>query len=342
MRAVLHAIIYASILLSLMCRSAVANDAPVALRLSHWLPTSHPFHATLQGWLASVTEASGGAITGTIHPAEAIGRAPDHLKLVRSGDIDVGFINPAFDRADFPLLLAGEIPMLIGDPVGGSRAFDRWYREYGRTEIKGVVHCATFVFGPGTLHSVQPFAALSDLSGLSVRSANTSVGAMLVALGAGDVRGRVDGAKDLIQSGAVNSITLPWDSLSVFKIDDLVKNHIDVALYVTPFTLVINQGAYDRMSDNQRRIIDAHCTSDWAARLAEPFAISQRRGETRLKSAAGHITTKLDTADMARWKSAAETVERAWVDGSAGATSASAVALEKLKTFIAEEAARRR
>src|SRR5215472_13424409 len=57
---------------------AFAQDKPVHLKFAHWVPTTHPVHAAAQAWLASIEKASNGTITGTIFPAQQLGRAFDH------------------------------------------------------------------------------------------------------------------------------------------------------------------------------------------------------------------------------------------------------------------------
>src|SRR5262249_35865980 len=62
---------------ALVSTAATAQDKPVHLKFAHWVPTTHPVHAAAQAWLASIEKASNGTITGTIFPAQQLGKAFD-------------------------------------------------------------------------------------------------------------------------------------------------------------------------------------------------------------------------------------------------------------------------
>ena len=76
--------------------------------------------------------------------------------------------------------------------------------------------------------------------------------------------------RDILESGVADAITFPWGSLVLFGIDKVTKYHMDVPLYVTTFAFVFNKDKYDEMSAAQKKVIDDHCTNEWAARSAAP------------------------------------------------------------------------
>src|SRR5690606_34946383 len=93
-----------------------ANAAEVELRLSHWVPATHPLQPTgLEPWAKSIAEASGDRINITIFPAQQLGAAPDHYDMTRDGIADIGFINPGYQAGRFPVIAAGEIPFTINN-----------------------------------------------------------------------------------------------------------------------------------------------------------------------------------------------------------------------------------
>lgn len=64
----------AMVLAGVACLAATAparaDDKPVQLKLSHWLPPSHPLQASIQEWIDSIKKDSNGTVTGIIFPAE--------------------------------------------------------------------------------------------------------------------------------------------------------------------------------------------------------------------------------------------------------------------------------
>ena len=97
-------------------------------------------------------------------------------------------------------------------------------------------------------------------------------------------------------------MTFPWGSVLLFGIDKVTKYHMDVPLYTTTFAFVFNKAKYDAMSAKQKKVIDNHCTSEWAAKVATPWADFEHAGIAKLKAEPGHEVYELSPAQLAEWK----------------------------------------
>ena len=64
-----------------LASSAAAQDTPVALKFSHWVPPTHPMHAAAVAWAASIERASNGSIKIALFPAQQLGKAFDHYNM---------------------------------------------------------------------------------------------------------------------------------------------------------------------------------------------------------------------------------------------------------------------
>jgi TRAP-type C4-dicarboxylate transport system substrate-binding protein len=69
------------------------------------------------------------------------------------------------------------------------------------------------------------------------------------------------------------------------------------------------------MSAAQKKVIDDHCTNEWAARVAGPWADFEHAGIAKIKGEEGHEVYTLSDAQVAAWKKAAEPLEKDWADG---------------------------
>jgi len=92
----------------------------------------------------------------------------------------------------------------------------------------------------------------------------------------------------------------------------VTKYHVDVPLYVTTFALVFNKTTYDQMSVAQKKVIDDHCTNEWAGRVAGPWAEFEHSGIAKIKALPDHEVYPLTAEQLALWKKAAEPLEGAW------------------------------
>jgi TRAP-type C4-dicarboxylate transport system substrate-binding protein len=87
---------------------------------------------------------------------------------------------------------------------------------------------------------------------------------------------------------------------------------MEVPLYVTTFAFVFNKDKYNQMSAAQKKVIDNHCTNEWALKVAGPWADFEHGGIAKLKAEAGHEVYEISPAQVSEWKKAAEPLEKTW------------------------------
>lgn len=301
---------------ALMAAPAIAQDNPVELRFAHWVPPQHPLHVNgMTEWIESVKEASGGTITTTLYPAQQLGQAGDHYDMARDGITDIAFVNPGYQPGRFPIIAAGELPFLINNAKGGSAALDAWYRAYAEDEMPDVKVCLVHFHSPGTFHSRDPIKVPGDVAGKNVRPAHATMAAFVSALGGQNFQVSAPESRDALERGVADAITFPWNSILIFGIDKAVKYHLDMPLYATTFAWAMNKNTYEGMSDNQKKVIDDHCTPEWAERVAAGWADDEDSGREKLKAMEGHEFLVPSDEDVAAWREAAAPLEALWAEG---------------------------
>ena len=312
-----HCVTQAALLgmMLLFAGSVRAQDKPIQLKLSHWVPPSHPLQMAMQDWGDDIKKASGGSITSVIFPSEQLGKAFDHYDMARDGIADLAYVNPGYQPGRFPMIAAGELPFLFGDAKTGTGALDAWYRKYAATEMKDVHYCFAFINDQSTIHSRKPITVPSDIKGLKLRPADATMGALTTLLGGSNVQASAPGSRDLLERGVADGIYFPWGSLVLFGIDKVVKYHVDMPLYVTTFVWVMNKAKYDAMSVSQKKVIDDHCTTEWAVRFAAPWVDFEHAGIAKIKAEPGHVLTELTPDQLAQWHKAVEPLHADWAAG---------------------------
>jgi len=295
--------------------AAHAADKTVELKLSFWVPPAHPLVPSFKAWADDIEKASGGTIKSTVFPSEQLGKAFDHYDMARDGIADFAYVNPGYQPGRFPVIAAGELPFLMSNAKGGSLAFDAWYRKYAAAEMKDVHFCVAFVHDPGTFHSNKKILVPADLQGLKIRPADATIASYMTLLGATNVQASAPEVRDVLARHVADAVTFPWGSVILFGIDKVVKYHMDAALYVTTFVWVMNKEKYDAMSPAQKKVIDDHCTNEWAGKLAAPWADFEAAGRPKIKAEAGHEVYELTPEQLALWRKAAEPLEAKWAAG---------------------------
>jgi len=312
-----------------------AQDKAVQLKVSLWVPPAHPLVASTQEWLASIDRASNGAIKASVFPAEQLGKAFDHYDMARDGIADVAYVSPGYQPGRFPIINAAQLAFTISDGKSGSAAVDEWYRKYAAREMKDVHFCLAFVHDPGSLHARKKIVSPSDVRGLKVRPAQGSVGEMVTLLGGTNVQASAPESRDVLERGVADAITFPWNSLFLFGIDKVVQYHVDAPIYTTAYVWVFNKDKYDGMSAAQRKVIDDHCTTEWAAKLAGPWADFEAAGRDKMKAAAGHEVYSLTPEQLAEWRKALDPLTKRWADSVRKVGANPDSALQELKDVLA-------
>lgn len=301
----------------LACTALVAlaggAQADTALRLAHWLPPSHALQTTgFEPWTQSISEASGGKISFSIFPAQQLGSATDHYDLARDGIADITYVAPSYQPGRFPIISLAEHPFMVTNGIEGSAAFNDWYGQYAAQEMPDVHVCMAFMQDPGTLHTVEPMTLPSDLQGKSIRPANAVMGSMISLLGGASVQVPAPEAREVIARGAAEGITFPWDSVYLFGIDKETRFHIDFPLYTTVFVMAMNKGTYEGMPEDERAVIDAHCTSEWAQKLASGWAEQEQSGRVKAMEDPAHTVHTPTGEELAAWREATAPLMDAW------------------------------
>jgi TRAP-type C4-dicarboxylate transport system substrate-binding protein len=323
--------------LALGLASASAQDKTFELKLSHWVPPSHPLQKALEGWGNSVEQDSGGTIKYKIFPAQQLGKAFDHYDMARDGIADLTYVSPGYQPGRFPIFDAANLPFMFSNAKAGSGALDDWYRQYAPTEMKDVKFCLAFTHDPGSFHSrTKKITVPADIAGMKIRPAHASMASLVTQLGGTNVQAAAPEVRDIIEKGVADAVTFPWGSVMLFGIDKVTNYHMEAALYTTGFVWVMNKNTYEAMSLSQQKVIDNHCNKDWAEKLAAPWADFEHDGIAKLKAEPDHEVYQLTETQLDQWKAAAVPVVQTWSAAVKKAASNPDEVLNTLKAQLAK------
>jgi len=301
--------------MTLMVTGAFAQDPQVTLRFSHWSPPQHPMSTiSVPDWVNAVEKASNGSIKIQVFPAQQLGKAIDHYDIARDGLADISWVNAGFQPGRFPLAQAIEMPWLYANPNRMTLAFDEWYRPLAEKEMKDVKVCQIQVLYPSNLHSKRAIKAVEDFKGLKIRIANATQSRYLSGLGAVIVPVPATEARDAIEKGVADSMLFPWQSLTIFGIDNLLTYHMDAPFSGNAFELIFNRNSYNKLTANQKKAFDDHCTPEWSARFIATWNDMEANGKAPLAAKPGHVVYPVSEQFMTAARAAAEPVKKEWAD----------------------------
>ena len=329
--------ICAAALLVSVATGAFAQEKTFELKLSHWVPASHPLQKALEEWGAAVEKDSGGTLHYKVYPAQQLGKAFDHYDMTRDGIVDVSYINPGQMPGRFPIIAAGELPFMISEAHGATRAFDKWYKKYAATEMKDVKYCYSFTYDPARIHTRnKKIVVPSDLKGAKVRPSHGTFAAWMTQLGATNVQAGPAETRDLVEKGVVDTITSPWGSMLLFGLEKVTKYSLDLPVTTSTFQWIINWKTYNEMSAAQKKVIDDHCTTEWAAKFAGPWIDFEAGGVTKLKAEPGREIYAVSAEQAEEWKRSADPIYKQWSDDVRKVGNNPDAVMKELKDALAE------
>jgi TRAP-type C4-dicarboxylate transport system substrate-binding protein len=180
--------------------------------------------------------------------------------------------------------------------------------------MKDTHFCFAFIHDPGAYHGRKKVVAPEDIKGMKIRPAQGTIGQMVTMLGGTNVQASAPEARDVLERGVADGIFFPWGSMFLFGLDKVTKYSMDVPLFTAVFTYSMNKTKYDAMSPAQKKVIDEHCTTDWAVKVASPFADFEKAGRAKMLAASGHEVYPLTPDQLQAWKAVAAPLQKQWAE----------------------------
>jgi len=237
-----------------------AQAETITLKISHFLPSSHPTHSDfLASWTKEVEEKTEGKVKFEIYPAgSAFGHVAKQLDQARAGVVDIAHGLTGFPRGRLPRTLIMDLPFLTKTADAASRALWDLYQEGDlASEYKGLKVLALHAHNPGLIHTREKqVKTMEDLKGLRLRTPSQAVSMMLKSLGANPVGLPPTQVYENLQKGVLDGNVFPYDGIHGFKLYEVLDYHLDAKAYTTSFFFVMNERKYKSLPADIQKAID--------------------------------------------------------------------------------------
>jgi len=296
---------------------ATAAQAQTTWRLSNWLPPNHPISTQiLQPWADSVAAATQGRVKIQLLPA--LGRPQAHFDLVRDGVADVALSVHAYTADRFPSAYGMTFPGYADDAETAAVAYWRVHQAFFKplNEFAGVHLAGLYTHGPAHFFTRpdKPIAKLDDLRGMRLRASGGIVQDISSRLGVVPQFAPASESYELLSRGVVDGVMFNSDSVESFRLLNLMKNAyvIPGGLYRDTHYLIINQNAWNKLSEQDRAAVDS-VSGEVYARLAgkawdrvDAYAWEQMRR-------ANYTVVTASDADLARLRAEGDALKNGWL-----------------------------
>lgn len=315
--------------------TSTAAFAETTLALSSWLPPRHPIVVNaIKPWAKEIEEVTEGRVTVRVL-AKPLGAPPAHYDMAADGVADITYGLHSFTKDDrFERSRIGQFSFIGDDAVSGSKAFWEVYAGDldAQAEHEGVKLLGLFVHGPGVLHNnVRPITSTDDIAGLKIRVPGGYIADLMSDLGAETLFMSSGEVFEKLSRGVIDGVTFTYEALTAFKLTDDLKYTMKVpgGLYNTTWFLVMNEGAWEGISEADRAAIEAISGVAFAERVGEAWNAADEAALEKI-AAAGIEISEAPEGLLATIKEAAAAHEKTWSeaiaeDGFDGAAALSAM-----------------
>ena len=254
---------------SLVALTAGAQ-AQTVLTASSWVPPTHGLTVAQKEWCDTVQARTSNRVRCNILP-RAVTPAPGTFDAVKNGLVDVSFTVHGYTPGRFVLTQMAELPFLGDRAEPISVAFHRVASKHPEfaAEHQGVKVLAYFTHGPGIVFNTKkPITRVEDLSGLKFRVGGGMVNEISKALDMNVTLKPAPDSYELLSSGVMDGTLFPAESTDSFKIDKIIKHATTFpgGLYNTSFVFMMNQGKYDKLAPEDKKVVD-ELSGEYVARL---------------------------------------------------------------------------
>ncbi|MCB2102054.1 MAG: TRAP transporter substrate-binding protein [Rhodobacterales bacterium] len=286
---------------------AAAPAQALELKLSHFLPSTHPTQTVfIEPWIADLKACAGDDVNVTIFPAgSAFGHVAKQLDQVRAGVVDIAHGLTGIPRGRLPRTTIIDMPFLTKSADSASKTLWGLY-ESGtlKPEYKGLKVLALHAHNPGKIHTRdKPVNSIEDLKGLRIRFPSLAISMMLKHLGASPVGLPPTQVYENLQKGVIDGTVFPWEAVNGFKLYEVLNHHLDASVYTTSFYFVMNQRKFDSLPGKVKGCIDSLSGQTLVNKFGPWWDAWDKPGlEAVLKK--GNTVTAVDDATRAQWLAA--------------------------------------
>lgn len=313
--------------------------AQTTLRVSNWLPPTHPIIADMiKPWAADVEAATQGRVKIEVMDAP-LGPPPAQFDIVQTGQADIGFSVHGYTPGRFALTKLVELPFLGDSAEALSVAYWRLHEASlaEAEEHRGVKLLSLFTHGPGHIFTTaKPVEAADDVSGLKIRVGGGVVNDVATALGAVPLLEPSSKAYEILSAGIADGIFFPHESVPFFRLDTVVKHGTIVpeGLYNTSFFLIMNQGSFDALSPEDQQTLMELSGEAFAKRAGAAWDAADAAGLEKMRAGGINFVT-LSEEQIAALKQKLSGIEEKVVGEVSAKNVDGAAALKQLREDVA-------
>ncbi len=237
--------------------NAASEDKPVTLKFAIYLASGSRYEtAVVEPFVKAVEERSNGSIKFELYTGATLCAADATLDAVKDGLADIGWLYTGNFTGALPITFMMEYPTYFASAKAASYTLRDYLQELKPAELNGTHLLMAFCSGEGILiNNKHEIRTPDDVKGLEIR-VNGIMADTISAFGGTPVAMVASEAYEAIRSGIVDGYMATPDSVNNFKLYEVTNYATRVHFCNTTHLTLMNENVYNKLSDNQKKILD--------------------------------------------------------------------------------------
>ena len=239
---------------------AVLAQAAEEIKLHSFVPPTHVIWTdVITPWAADVAKRSNNKLTIRLFPAMQLGGKPPELyRQMLQGITDATFTLPGYTSNDFPMMMLTELPGTAKNAEDGTKKLWAHFDRFLARDFKGAKVLSLWNSDSASLMAKsKPLRTMEDIKGMKIRTPSAAQTAQLEALGATPIDMPAPAIYNNLDRGVIDASMIPMSAALDFKLIEVARYYtIDAPLGRSPFLVAMNQGRYDKLPADLRKVLD--------------------------------------------------------------------------------------
>jgi len=279
-------------------------QAQTELKFTTFVPPTHGFAVdVLEPLGKEIEKRSAGKVTVRVFAGNSpFGKVENQADQVKQGVTDLAFGLNGIPRGRYPRTSIMEMPFVAESADSASKALWAMLPDLLAEDYRDFKPIALHCHNPGLFHTRdKSLKTIADVKGLRMRAPNPPTQALLAYLGATPVGMPPGQVYENIEKGVIDGAVFPWDAIKGFRLENILKHHLDARVYTSCFHLVMSPKRYAELAPEVQKAIDA--TTGQA--LTDKFGAWWNRWDQAGLDAVkplNHEIVRVDDATREKWR----------------------------------------
>ncbi|MFL9826295.1 TRAP transporter substrate-binding protein [Rhodoplanes sp. SY1] len=240
-------------MLALAAAAAALTLAGPAAAQTKWnlpaaYPIDNPHTVNLMAFAKDVTDATGGKLQITVHPAASLFKAPEIKRAVQTGQAQAGEVLISIHENDDPIFGIDVIPFLA---TSYPQSLKLWKASRAAVEkrlaAQGLMVLFAVPWGPQGIYAKKEIEKVEDMKGLKWRGYNVGTNRIAELVGAQAVTIQAAELPQALATGVVNAFMTSGSTGYDSKAWETMTHYYDTQAWIPKNITFVNKAAFDAL-----------------------------------------------------------------------------------------------